>query len=192
MFVQNTPAIKVQVNNKFLNEELKSGYTEGYLISVTSIYGRPLFFTVHLETGALFSRLPITALFCDRFHTLRTKPFQYDLGWLQPYSCLEGDINVIEYAHLKNCQVVGKFGYGSEKEGFYLFTVEVIGKGLTEDPEQHKSHNIIVIEDGQLAALPNNKLLFPDQFFTEIDSNDRGDKIWPKYKRNKKYHLAGG
>lgn len=181
-FTAEVSPLRVRVRNSFLG--LMDGLsTEAYLISVTSIPNRPLFFNVHLETGALFSRLPITALVCDRFKMNSSVPDNLDLADAQPYSCLEGDIQVIEYKYLKNYEVLVR---GIEQPGFYLFTVDIVGFGLSDDPIQHKTHNIIVLEDGNMIAYPNNLILLPDKYFAD-DSPQ-----WPKYKRSDKYYLPGG
>lgn len=178
MFIVNTPAIRVKVYSEFLGKPLGS-LEEGYLVAVTSIPSKPLFFTVHLESGALWQRLPINALVCERFGaTPLAEPLPLEVA--QPFSCLEGDINVIEYSHLKNYEVEVK----GDMKGYYLFTVDVAGNGLSEDPVQHKSHNVIVLDCGRLVAVPNNYCLFKDTYFTK-DMNT-------EYKRVDKYYLAGG
>lgn len=183
-FIQNTPQIKVLVDNSFLNKDKPEGFTEGYLVAVVGIGSRPLLFNVHLRSGGLYNRLPINALYCDRFDKVTVK-FPMDLALSQPFSCLNGSINVIEYDHLKNYQVDCKIGE-SLKRGHYLFTVDVMGGGLAEDPEQYKAHNVIVLQTGNLVALPNNKILWEDEYFTDANGQ------WPRYRPQSKYHLAGG
>jgi len=181
MFIANTPVIRVKVYSEFLGKPAGT-LEEGYLVAVTSISSRPLFFTVHLESGALWQRLPINAISCERFDAkLTMEPLELEIA--QPFSCLEGDINVIEYNHLKNYEVEIKVDNKLET-GYYLFTVDVAGPGLSEDPVQHKSHNVIVLECGRLVAVPNNHCLFKDRYFTKsLDTS---------YKRVDKYYVAGG
>jgi hypothetical protein len=183
-FTVNLPSIRVKVRNSFLNEQM-SGFTEAYLVAVTSINTRPLFFTVHLETGAVWSRLPIHAIYCERYGEISNITLPLPLGVAQPYSCLPGSINVITYEHLKHCRVKVKCTDKIERNGTYLFTVDVNGDGLAEDPTQHKTHNVIVLDSGQLITYPNNMILFTDEFFTEANG-------WPNYRRTDKFWIAGG
>lgn len=179
-FTDNLPTIRIQVKNSFLMPDAK-GYQRGYLVAVTNVPSRPLLFTVHLDSGALYSRLPIDALVCDRFNPNLLPLFPFSLTELQPYSCLEGSIQVISYNFLKDSDAVARIA-GKDVKGRYLFTVDVLGEGLSEDPEQFKTFNIINLENNQLAALPNNMVYFPNGFSAD-------DKGWPKdIRRNKIYH----
>lgn len=184
-FTVNLPSIKVFVDNKFLTDGKQEGFSEAYLVSVTSIPSRPLFFTVHLETGALWSRLPIWAIRCNRYDTeIEMKPSELTPEQTQPFSCLEGDIQCVVYDHLRHYRVNVNID-SKIHSGFYLFTVDVAGQGLGEDPEQHKTHNVIVLDNGELVAYPNNMCLFLDEYFTS-------SKEFPKYRRTNKFYLAGG
>ena len=178
-----TPAVKVFVQNSFLTGEDSFELTAAYLLAVDCRKDSIIRFTVYLETGALWSGLPICALWCDRFNKIElskdTLVFKNES--LQPYSCLEGPVSVIEYDLIKN-------GYTSWNSQVcrYLFTINYEGGGLSEDPEQYKSHNIVVLENGQLAALPNNFLRFHDNWFTDFN------KPVKDYKRSNKYYFSGG
>ena len=66
----------------------------------------------------------------------------------------------------------------------YLFTINYQGDGIAEDPEQYKTHNIVVLNNGQLAAVPNNIMKAKDNWFST-------DKKM-KYARIKKHYFAGG
>jgi hypothetical protein len=141
-------------------------------------------FTVHLESGAVWSRLPICAFKCDRYG-ITTKPDEkIHPKDLQPYSCLDGDIQVISHQYLKDYKVLAKIG-SSNLQGRYLFTVDYMGMGLSEDPEQFKTHNVIVLDNGSLAALPNNMLKFQDEHFTTNNG-----LVFPQYKRSTTYYYG--
>lgn len=179
-FITNIDSIKVKIRKSFLYQDNQKGFEKAYLIAIKAIPNRCLMFTAHLESGALFCNIPITELICERYNPeIKTK--SYSLRELQPYSCLQGDIQVIKYSHLKDCGVVIKEPLA---QGHYLFTVDYLGEGLSEDPEQYKTHQIIVLADGQIGAFPNNYLLFKDEFFTDRNIQ------FPGYKRNKKYVIG--
>lgn len=182
-FIENTPSIKVKVPNKYLGMK-DEGSTSGYLSTVKSVDGNALLFSVYLSSGALFSNLPIEALWCDKYSEIN---FESELKnpELQPYSCLDGDIDVIEISLLKHCNVLCKIN-GEELNGTYLFTVDYNGNDLADSPEQRKSHNIIVLRSGQLCALPNNHCLFLNDSLSDNEGAE-----WPRYRRIDKYYLAG-
>lgn len=175
-FTVNTPMLKLNVLKSFLTQDSLDSNTflECYLISVKSIYGRPLLFTIYTEDGALYSNLPIHCLYLNQLK------FQIELDVAQPYSCISDKIQIIQYEFMKDMDVKCYLSSGVRK-GRYLFTIDYYNDGLAEDPEQFKTHNIIALDEGPLVALPNNKCLFNDGFFSK-QSNEL-----PKYKRNSNY-----
>jgi len=69
----------------------------------------------------------------------------------------------------------GKFLGKNKKfyKGNYLFTIDSchsdpneLNVSLSETPNEHKSFNIIKMENGQFAAQPNNRVLYYDQSLT--------------------------
>jgi hypothetical protein len=183
MFIQNLPSINVKVCKTYLTDGAESGLEDAYLVAVKSIPGRPLLFTVYLDTGATWSGFPITAIYCDRFNPIVKDALDLSIEQAQPFSCLEGDINVITYDLLKNA----KANIGKEKhQGNYLFTIDYLGEGLTEDPSQHKTHNIFVLDTGQMVAYPNNMILWEDKFFAYKNES------FPNYRRTNKYWIGSG
>lgn len=175
-----TPRIKVLVKNTYLGLK-DDGLTQAYLMAVDCRMSSYIRFTVYLETGALWSSLPIEAIYCDKFGEVDLTK-ESSTEDLQPYSCLEGPISIVEYTLVKNASVDTKtLGAGN-----YLFTINYEGVGISEDPEQYKSHNIVCLESGQLCALPNNYIRFKDNWFAQHNN----EKL--EYKRSKTYYFPGG
>lgn len=183
-FIINTPALKVYVMKGYLDQSSSTELVSGYLATVKSVDGNALMFSVYLETGALFSNLPIEAIFCDRYSDIKLDE-KLTTQMLQPYSCLDGDIDTVEISLLKHCPVKARFGERF-KSGHYLFTIDYNGTDLADDPEQRKTHNIIVLEYGQLAALPNNHCLFLNESLT-----NNKEVEYPRHKRSTKYYTPG-
>lgn len=177
----NVPSIKLLVDREYITDSKESGLIEAYLVAVDCRNNSIIRFTVYLSSGALWSGLPISALWCDRFNEVNLESKIKETEKLQPFSCLEGPPAVITYNLLKNNKLTCKLG-----EANYLFTINYEGDGLSEDPEQYKTHNIIVLKSGQLAAYPNNYIRFEDNWFT----NETEDVTL--YKRNKKHFFPGG
>lgn len=180
MFHVATPSIKVYVQEYYLTRQVSTKLIPGYLSSVKSVDGNCLMFSVYLETGAMFSNLPIEAIFCDRYYSIDVDS-ALSTDELQPYSCLDGAICVLEIPLLRHCPVKTKLGHGT-----YLFTIDYNGTGLADDPEQRKTHNIIVLKSGQLCALPNNYCLFINDSLTNNKELD-----YPNYKRSDRYYTPG-
>lgn len=186
IFNVDLPAYLVHINNKYLTQDKLDGFTEAYLVSVKSKPNYPLAFTVHLSTGALWSGLPIEAIHSKRFCNVTYFSTKYETPLLQPYSCIEGDIQLIQHNYLKNYVVYAKIG--EEKIlGHYMFTIDYSGEGLASDPTQYKTHNIIELENGQLAALPNNYCQFVDEHFIDNSTKEQ----LKHYKRNTKVFFSG-
>lgn len=186
----NLPPIKIRIKRSYLTQDSSDLYilTEAYLMAVSALSGQPLLFTAYTEDGAVYTGLPVEALYCDRFEVNEEIDIcAYKNEELQPFTCLEGPPVYIAYDLLKNAKLIAKIDQ-DKVPARYLFTITYTGEGLAEDPEQSKTHNLVVLENGQLAALPNNMCLFVDNWFV---SNDNGTK-WPKYKRRSNFYRAGG
>lgn len=180
----NVPTTKVKVVSKYLGLANTIDCQEAYLIAVKGKPNEALAFTVHLENGALFSNLPLEAL--RRVDATESVTKVFDNETLQPYSCTEGPITLISYDYLKNYAGIAKVG-GEEVEVRYMFTIDYEGQGLSDDPEQYKTHNLVkVLNNEQIAALPNNRILWFDNHFTKSAPGG-----WPNLKRNVRKYYAG-
>lgn len=172
--ILNTPYIKCLVKNNYLG--LGKGFTNAYIHSMTLLPNRPHFFNVHLESGALYWRLPIQAL--NHFDWGRDMA---DCA-LEPWGVIAKESQIIEIAYLKDYQP--KYPRGGVT-GQYLFTIEPLQGGFAQIQDQSKALHFLALENGQFALLPNNYLEFRDAHFTN-------DKKMPRYKRSEAYYRANG
>ena len=171
--VANLQQIQCYVRKEYLYD-FEKGYGEYepcYWVSVKSILGKALYIEAYLtEYGALYDKLPISAF------TWKTDINNEDLlplDYLQIWDSFSYNITVIEKTILKNidCQV-----YMKDKEwykGNYILTIDSchsdpneLNVSLSQTPNEHKSFNIIKMDNGQFAAQPNNRVLFHDQSLT--------------------------
>lgn len=175
--VANIPPIEVFIRKEFLYDfhEDENGkllgegeFESSHFISVKSIPNQALYFEsfVH-EYGALYDKLPIHA------YTWRKdvkKEELYPLDWLQLWDCFSYNISVIKKERLRNarCEVIMKDK--SRAPGYYLFTVDSCSSdpnelniSWSETPNEHKSFNIIKLDNGQFAAQPNNRIIWKHQ-----------------------------
>lgn len=152
------PFIHTNVRLEYVTNNEQTGLEEVYLFAVTCISGRPPLFTCHTKNGAVYSRLPLEA-FTDNQNTNADKD-------LVPWTCLGEKAFVIKHEYLKDYEVLIP---SLKMTGRYLFTIDYYDGNYSEDPEQHKSHNVIELEDGRYTAMPNNYCVFKDKHFTNKD-----------------------
>jgi hypothetical protein len=171
--IANLPPIKCYVRKEFLYDFNKGEgeYEPCYWISVKSIKGRALYFESLLTNyGAVYDKLPLSAYV---WKTDIDKNSLLPLDFLEIWDSFSYNISVIEKSTLTglNCKV-----YMKDKkfyDGNYMFTIDSchsdpneLNVSLSQTPDEHKSFNIIKLENGQFAAQPNNRVLFFDQSLT--------------------------
>jgi hypothetical protein len=179
--VANVPPIEVFILKEFLYDFNKDNkgkllgeneYESAHWITTKSIPNQALYFEsfVH-DYGALYDKLPIHA-----FVWKTDIDKLYPLDWLQLWDCFSYNIAVIKKQRLRNarCEVIMKDK--SKAPGYYLFTIDScssdpneIDVSWSETPNEHKSFNIIKLDNGQFAAQPNNRILWKHQSMTPSD-----------------------
>ena len=166
--VHPLPPIHVIVRKEYLYD-LEKGhgeYTPGIWISVKSTQYKALYFeTLLTEYGALYDKLPLAAFVWKRPHG------DLPLDVLQLWDCFDYDLTVIEKPLLSRCEFFGKDR--NMHPGEYLFTIDNahpdksrIDINFSEHDPEHKSFNIIQLDNGQFAAQPNNRVIFRDSSLT--------------------------
>ncbi len=171
--VANLPPVQCYIKKEYLYD-FEKGHGEFepcYWISVKSIKGRALYFESYLTNyGAVYDKLPISAYV---WRTDIEKDDQLPLDHLEIWDAFSYNISVIKKSTLfgLDCRVFMK-----DKQfykGEYMFTIDSchsepneLNVSLSETPNEHKSFNIIKMDNGQFAAQPNNRILFYDQSLT--------------------------
>lgn len=168
------PMIHAFVRSEYTTSGQDKDLEECYIFAATCIPSRPPLFTAHLRSGALYSRLPLEAFTTSE--SILTKPTPE----LCPWTSIGHKAQAIKHQYLKDYDVEL---FKLNLKGRYLFTIDYFDGNYSEDPEQHKTHNIIELDDGRLAAMPNNFCIFNDNHF------QKKDKLKP-YSRQQKYWLA--
>lgn len=181
--VANIPPIEVFIQKEFLYDFQKDEngkllgeeeFESAHFISVKSIPNQALYFESFIhDYGALYDKLPIHA------YTWRKdvkKEELYPLDWLQLWDCFSYNISVIKKERLRNarCEVIMKDK--SRAPGYYLFTIDScssdpgeLNVSWSETPNEHKTFNIIKLDNGQFAAQPNNRIIWKHQSQTPSD-----------------------
>lgn len=175
--IANIPPIEVFVRKEFLYDFLtdqngkslgKDEYESAHWLTVKSIPNQALYFEslIH-DYGAVYDKLPLHAFVWRKDVDVRKL---YPLDWLQLWDCMSYNISVIRKEGLRNarCEVMMKDK--SRAPGYYLFTVDPcasdpneVDVGWSETPNEHKSFNIIKLDNGQFAAQPNNRIIWRHQ-----------------------------
>ena len=197
--IANIPPVEVFIRKEFLydfqtdeNGKLKGKgeYESAHFLTVKSIPNQALYFEslIH-DYGAVYDKLPIHA------YVWKTNVDQsklYPLDWLQLWDCMSYNISVIRKERLRNarCEVVMKDK--TKEPGYYLFTVDTcssepneVNVSWAETPNEHKSFNIIKLDNGQFAAQPNNRILWMHQSQTPTSQL----KV-PYFKFSTKYYFC--
>jgi hypothetical protein len=179
--VANVPPIEVFIRKEFLYDFQRDSkgslmgegeYESAHWITTKSIPNQALYFEslIH-DYGALYDKLPLHAYVWKRDVTKL-----YPLDWLQLWDCMSYNISVIRKERLRNarCEVVLKDR--STIGGYYLFTIDTCASepgeldvSWAETPNEHKSFNIIKLDNGQFAAQPNNRIRWKHQSQTPSD-----------------------
>lgn len=169
--VHPLPPIPVYVRKEYLYD-LEKGhgeFTPGIWISVKSTQYKALYFeTLLTEYGALYDKLPLSAF---TWKTDVDMDNYLDLDTLQLWDCFDYHLTVVEKPLLSRCEFFGK-----DKQmhaGEYLFTIDnahpdnsVLDINFSEHDPEHKSFNIIKLDNGQFAAQPNNRIVWRDSSLT--------------------------
>ena len=168
----NLPSQKVYVRKEYLMDH-QSGhgeFVEGHWVTCKSIPGRAFYFETFLpEYGALYDKLPISAFVSEPKTPDPDLPLQDLQFW-----------NAMDYGITAVCkQFIGSMDYEvftrshQLLKGTYCFTldnyhaqVDTIDYSTAETPDEHKSFNVLELENGQYAAYPNNRMRVYDNSLT--------------------------
>jgi hypothetical protein len=167
--VHSLPLQSVYVRKEFLydHERGHGEFTPGIWVSVKSIEAKALYFeTLLTDYGALYDKLPISAFVWKTDHG-ELLP----LDVLQLWDCFDYDITVIQKPLLSRCEFFGKDR--RMHPGEYCFTIDnchrdtsILDTNFSEHDPEHKSFNVIKLDNGQFAAQPNNRVIWRDSSLT--------------------------
>lgn len=162
--------MKVWVRDGFFYDEpndlkYKGKYTKAILVSIRCNEGSAALFQVLTEHGMMRDKLPVSAIAWkkpDDESVWDTYPFHS----LQLWDCFSKVFSVVTLNYVYNANVDVLMKNGKVVGGNYAFTIqwggnENTGTDLTlaEDPSEHKSHHVILLETGQIALQPNNRII---------------------------------
>ena len=170
--IVNIPPKQVWVRKEYLRD-LKDGHGEfvdGVWVTAKSIPGRALYFETYLpEYGAMYDKLPISA-FVSR---PETPDPDLPLTELQFWNCMDYGVVAIQKQFVGSMTFEARLRCGDNMRAEYLFTLDnyhpdndVVDCSTSELPSEHKSMNILELENGQFCAYPNNRIRVYDVSLT--------------------------
>lgn len=170
--ITNLPAQHVYVRKEYLRD-MHDGHGEfvkGVWVSAKSIPGRALYFETYLpEYAAMFDKLPISA-----FTSAPELPDpDLPLSDLQYWNCMDYGLTAIVKQFTGSMTYEARLRSGGTMKGAYVCTldnyhssVDAVDYSTSETPSEHKSMNIVELENGQFCAYPNNRLRIYDVSLT--------------------------
>lgn len=185
--IVNTPPIKVWVRKEYLRD-LQDGHGDfvlGYWVSIKSLSGRAFYFETYLpEYGALYDKLPISAFVSS---PEKAKP-DMALDDLQFWNSMGYGVRLLHKAYIANMNVEILTKRHGVQKGQYLFTIDnyhpdsdYTDMNVSEVPDEHKSHNVIELDNGQFAIYPNNRMKLYDISLTPANVKKPDFKVSTQY-----------
>ena len=154
-------------------------------MSAKSLAGRAFYFETYLpEYGALFDKLPISAFVTEP----KTPDPDLDLPNLQFWNCMDYGVIAIHKQFIGSMDVeVFTRNFGLMR-GYYVATLDnyhinsdEVDWSTSEQPSEHKSHNLIELENGQYGLYPNNRMRLYDNSLTPQEPKQPDFKVSTEY-----------
>lgn len=187
-FVCPLPPIKVLVRPEYLYDfqcDKDAPLVEGIWCSVKAIKGEAFRFETYLpQYGALYDKLPISAFYWP-CQTPTGEDLPLDV--LQIWDALSYHVTVVEKPLLKGLRA--QFFAKDKKvyQGEFMFTLDTCSPDpripdftFSETVDEHKSYNVLKLDNGQFALQPNNRCQFFDPAFNPQDMKQPDFKVATK------------
>jgi len=168
----NLPAIHVWVRREYLrdHQDGHGEFVKGVWISCKSMPGRAFYFETYLpDYGAMFDKLPISAFTTDP----ETPENDLSLHNLQFWNCMDYGVVAIHKQFISSMTFEAYTRDAGKFKGSYIATIDnyhsdvnTIDYSTSETPAEHKSHNLIELENGQFGLYPNNRMRIYDNSLT--------------------------
>jgi hypothetical protein len=161
--ITNLPTVKVWVRKEYLCD-FKEGYgefVEGVWVCAKSTPGRAFYFETFLpEYAAMYDKLPISAFLSKP----ETPDPDLDLPNLQFWNCMDYGVTTICKNIVASMEWEVRTRHFGSIKGSYIATIDnyhestnELDCSTSELPDEHKSFNLIELENGQFALYPNNR-----------------------------------
>jgi hypothetical protein len=173
--------LKVFVRNEYMYQHKKGHgeFTPGVIMSVRCMPGQAALFQVLLENGVMRDKLPSHAL----LHEPKTPDPDLPFHFLQIWNCFSYKFTVLHLNHVSDTRVEVYMKDHKFYPGSYYATINWgcsdpnTDLTMSEDPEEHKSHHIILLDNGQIALQPNNRIKWYEPSFVTKDFPENPDYL---------------
>ena len=173
--------LKVWVRNEYFyqGKKGKGDFTQGIIVSVRCMPGQAALFQVLLDNGVLRDKLPSHALLTKPEIPNPDLPFHY----LQLLNCFSYNFTLIKLNFISGGPVEVYMKDKKFYSGKYFATINwgsnYINTDITlsEDPMEHKSHHIILLDNGQIALKPNNRIKWSEPSFVTKPFPEKPDYL---------------
>lgn len=146
----------VHVSNAALGPAMPPGYTRAIWHAVYARPGQLLLAQCLLETGAHWCGIPL--------HMISTSSgFGASAPEREPWGAMGERVQAIHAHYLEGLPVTMR---STRDLGRHTGIVIDYEDGFSRYPHEHKPLNLVNLDNGQFALLPNNYLLFADKHFT--------------------------
>lgn len=154
------PYLRCNVRRSYISNG--SGFEEAYAFAIQSVPGRALGFHVMLKSGAHYRGVPIHAI---SLSLGAGRPLEECQLW----DCFSSRPVVTVFSYLRDHEA-DCYLRSAKVSGQYLFTVDWLPDsperpGWTLQPEQNKCAHVLALEDGNICALPTNRIAWKDGYF---------------------------
>ena len=168
----NLPSQDVWIRKEYLKDG-EDGYGEfvkGIWITAKSVPGRAFYFETYLpDYGALYDKLPISAFVSNP----STPTPDLDLYNLQFWNCMDYGVVAICKNFIASMDFEVLTRDHGPLTGQYVATLDnyhadpdVIDYTTSEKPAEHKSFNLLELNNGQFCLYPNNRMRVYDNSLT--------------------------
>lgn len=173
--------LKVFVRNEYMYQFKKGHgeFTEGVIISVRCMPGQAALFQVLLDNGVMRDKLPSHALLTEAELPDPDLPFHY----LQIWNCFSYRFTLTQLSYVYDTNVDVYMKDRQWHKGVYYATINWGSNDintditLAEDPLEHKSHHIILLDNGQIALQPNNRVRWYEPSFVTKEFPSKPDYL---------------
>ena len=171
--VVNLPSIDVWVRKEYLRdgEDGHGEFVKGVWVTAKSIPGRAFYFETYLpDYGALYDKLPISAFTVEP----QTPTPDMDLYNLQFWNCMDYGVVAVskQFIGSMDFEVVYKRSWYCKRILCYALLIiitkdiDAIDYSTSEKPAEHKSFNLLELENNQFCLYPNNRMRVYDNSLT--------------------------
>lgn len=155
-----------KVRREFITNNSDSGIENCIIHALSVRPSEPLTFSVLLESGAQYRGIPIHGLIVGQNPTMPIPP-ALELQSHQCWGCFGTEFSIVDMQlnHSMSATWVDSFGNKFAGRGLG-WAIEFYDDGYSNAPHQDKSFNMLLSNEGYLAAMPNNRIRWWDDSFT--------------------------